>query len=113
MVFPAEFLNILNQVPDVPRPFKVFDADRVKKMMQLAMALLETSPNEITQRTVQYFIKICDAGAQPDPVPLLHWVGQRTPNDVDQLEQLDVSRCRPAARLLPQMRFTARLRRRR
>ena len=73
------------------------------------MMLIDTYPNEITERTVNYFLRICDAGAQPDPVPELHWVGQRSPNEFDGLEQLDVSKCRPAVRLLPQMRFVARL----
>ena len=108
-MWPAEFMNIITQVPDVPRPFKLFDADRIKKLMQLAMSLIETTPDESTARTVKYFVKICDSEAQPDALPMLHWVSQRTPNEYDALEMLDVSRCRPAERLLPQMRFQARL----
>lgn len=80
LVWPAAFMRIMNEVPHLPRPLKNFDSERIKKLMQLASALLDTNPVESTQRTVQYFMKISNTGAVPDPVPALRWVTQRVPH---------------------------------
>ena len=109
LVWPAAFMNILTEIPRVPRPLKVFDADRVKKLLQLAGILLDIAPTESTQRTIRYFIKLCDSNQEPDELPALRWISTRVPGEYDALEQLDLSNCRPAERLMPQMRFMARL----
>lgn len=108
-MWPAAFMNILTEIPRVPRPLKVFDADRVKKLLQLAGILLDIAPTESTQRTIRYFIKLCDSNQEPDELPALRWISTRVPGEYDALEQLDLSNCRPAERLMPQMRFMARL----
>lgn len=108
MVWPAAFMDILNEVPQVPRPFKMFDQDRKLKLMQLASTLLEVTPNESTQRTVKYLVKIC-SDLPPSMPPRLLWIGEKALNEFDELERLDV--CHSMQRLLPQMRFVARLQR--
>ena len=109
LVWPEAFMNILLEVPTVPRPFKMMDQERKLKLLALADTLLETVQDESTQRTVQYLLKLCTP-CEPDPLPTLNWVSERVPNEFDPLENL---RCRPAERLIPQMRFVARLARRR
>ncbi len=93
----------------IPRPLKQFDEDRRKKLLQLAFVLLDTAPQESTGRTVNYFLKLCDRDAVPDPVPQLLWIEERVSGDFDALDMLDTNNCRPMERLMPQMRFVARL----
>ena len=109
LVWPEAFMQILTEIPQVPRPLRFFDVDRMKKLMQLASLLLEVSPTESTQRTVTYFLSLCDTAAEPDQLPELRWISERVLDEHHALEQLDLSKCRPAVRLMPQMRFTARL----
>ena len=101
-------MDILNEVPQVPRPFKTFDQDRKLKLMQLASTLLEVTPNESTRRTVEYLVKIC-SDLPPSMPPRLIWIEERALNEFDELERLDA--CHSVQRLLPQMRFVARLQR--
>ena len=108
MVWPAAFMDILNEVPQVPRPFKIFDQDRKLKLMQLASTLLDVTPNESTQRTVAYLVKLC-SDSPPSIPPRLVWIEEKARNEFDELERLDM--CHSMQRLLPQMRFVARLQR--
>lgn len=105
-------MDLLGEIPDVPRPFRMFDMDRRMKLLQLAQMLLETNQFEATQRTVEYLIKITDVTALPAGVPFLPWPSSRTISDLDRLSMFDPNSCHPAHRLLPQMRFRARIARR-
>ena len=102
-------MDLLGEIPQVPRPFRSFDAERRLKLLQLARVILESNPCEATQRTVQYLMKITDPTAVPEGVPNLPWHSSRTFGDMDALLMFDPNRAHPAHRLLPQMRFRARL----
>lgn len=112
VVFPEAFLERLGRIPVVPRPMKVFDTDWRKKLLDLASFLVATNPVESTERTVKFLILIAGTDHVPDPVPFLEWQSTRFRSDVDLLSEFDPNHCKPIQRLLPQMRFTARLHRR-
>ena len=97
----------------VSRPLKVFDSDRRKKMLDLAKFLLETNPVESTERTVRFLVKLAGTNPLPDPVPSLQWQSRKFRSDMDILADWDPNHCRSLQHILPQMRFAARLGRRR
>ena len=112
VIFPHCFLGLLGAIPMVPRSLKVFDEDRRKKLLDLATFLMESDPVESTERTVKFLLKMCDRHAVPDPVSTLPWQSTRVRSDIDLLQAFDPNHCKPMQRLLPQMRFNARLHRR-
>lgn len=103
-------MDLLGEIPQVPRPFRLFDTERRLKLLQLARVILDSNPFEATQRTVEYLMKITDTDAVPEGVPNLPWHSSRTFGDLDALSMFDPNRSHhPAHQLLPQMRFRARL----
>lgn len=113
MVFPEAFMALVGDLPQIPRDLKSFDADRTKKLLSLAQKLLEGLPVESTARSVEYLMRITRRDIPLDPVPPLDWVCQHNPAEFDELCRLDPARLKPITRLVPQMRFVARLQRRR
>lgn len=112
MVFPECFVGILGAVLQVPRPLKEFDQERTKKLLSLAQLLLETQPVQSTARSVQYLMRICQRNPELEPVPPLAWLCSHSPSGFDALVTLDPTHLAPITRLIPQMRFSAHLRRR-
>ena len=93
----------------MPRALKTFDTVRVQKLMQLADLLLSSQPTESTERTVKYLIKLSLAQPQPDPVPPLGRIAAPREDDFTALQNLDPANMPVLFKLVPQMRFVARL----
>ena len=108
LVFPECFMDLLGAVPNVPRPFRNFDRERCTRLWQLGHLLLDTDQSEATRRTVHYLIKIT-SGEHPPPVPRLEFLEERVFGDMDALAMFDPNSTHPGQRLIPQMRFRARL----
>ena len=112
LIFPECFMRLMGDIPQIARPLKVFDSDRVKKLLSLAQLLLETQPSEGTARSVQFLMRISEQNPHVEPVPPLRWLCLHTPTEFDALVTLDPQHLAPITRLIPQMRFSAHLRRR-
>lgn len=106
-------MRMLGAFPETPRPLRAFDQDRVKKLLALAQILLDTQATESTEKSVEYLLRICQTNPPLKPVPQLPWLSVRTPSDFDRLVDLDPTHLAPIQRLMPQMRFSANLGRRR
>ena len=111
LVFPTQFMERLGSVPQVPRPWKLFDTDRRQKLLQLATLLLKMNANESTGRTVRYLLDLCNPAAQPPSVPAFPWISSRDRGEFDALIDLDMGGL-AMGRMIPQMQFVARLSRR-
>jgi hypothetical protein len=109
LVWPAAFMNILTEIPRVPRPLKVFDADRVKKTLTVGRDFAGHCSNWEHPTNNSVFHQTLWFKSRTYELPALRWISTRVPGEYDALEQLDLSNCRPAERLMPQMRFMARL----
>ena len=107
LVFPSSFMRILGDFPKEPRPLKVFDKDRRKKLLALANVLLGQDSYASTARTVEYLLRLCQQDVQQGPLAELRWLGERCSDEFSALINLDV-RSKPVAAVIPQMRFTAR-----
>ena len=112
LVFPAEYMELLGDVPQVPRPLKTFDTDRRKKLVLLANLILSNENTESAARTVRYLLDLTTPNPVPDPVPPLRWLSTRSHGEFDALINLDVGGS-AVGRIIPQMQFTARMNRRR
>ena len=108
LVFPECFMELLGGVSNVPRPFRNFDTERCTKLLQLANLLLDIDQSEATRRTVNYLIRIT-SDERPAAVPRLPWLEERVFGDIDALAMFDPNSTHPGQRLIPQMRFRARL----
>lgn len=106
-------MALMGDIPMIPRPLKVFDADRRKKLLDLANFLLQGQPVESTERTVRFLVRMANVSHTSEPVPVLDWLSNKVRTDFDVLADWDPNHCAPMQRLLPQMRFTARLQRNR
>lgn len=113
LVFPFEFHALLGEIPRTPRPLKVFDSERRKKLLQLADLLLKTEATASTERSVNYLLALSDARASPEALPALPWVSARTHSDCHDLITLNLGKQPVLDKILPQMRFQARMNRRR
>ena len=106
-------MNILGPIPNRPRPLRVFDAERRKKLLSLAHFLLNNNPVESTERTVKFLLTLAQADQHSEEVPHLPWLSTVHRSDFDLLSDWDPNQCKAVRQLLPQMRFAARLARRR
>lgn len=109
LVFPETFMRYLTNIPLVPRPLKLLDLDRCKKLLQLAQVLLQVNPTVSSERTATYLVELTNQNPEVDPLPELHWISTRDPSDFDALAAFEVNRSKPIQALMPQMRFSARL----
>ena len=103
---PVQCMERLGPIPPV-RPFRQFDWERRRKLLALAKMLVESTVYESTQRTVDWLISLCE-DRDPEPVQNLDWLEQRMNDDFDALSNLDIG-SRSMTKLVPQMRFTARM----
>lgn len=108
-MFPETFMRYLTNIPLVPRPLKLLDLDRCKKLLQLAQVLLQVDPTVSSERTATYLVELTNQNPEVDPLPELHWISTRDPSDFDALAAFEVNRSKPIQALMPQMRFSARL----
>lgn len=106
-MFPSTFMRILGDFPKEPRPLKVFDKDRRKKLLALANVLLTQDSYASTARAAQYLLSLCKQDVQQGPLTELRWLGERCCDEFHALVNLDVH-SKPVAAVIPQMRFTAR-----
>lgn len=109
MIFPESFMGLMGNIPSTPRPLKVLDSDRRKKLLDLASFLLQGTAVESTERTVRFLVMLAQTSHEPDPVPFLQWQSTRTQSDMDMLAQRDPNHCKTLQRIVPQMRFAARI----
>lgn len=105
-------MGLMGDIPSTPRPLKVLDHDRRKKLLDLASFLLQGNPVQSTERTVRFLVMLAQARHVPDPVPVLSWQSTRTNSDMDILAHWDPNHCKTLQRIVPQMRFAARIGRR-
>lgn len=113
VVFPYNFMPLVGPIPTDARPLKVFEEDRRKKLLALADYLLRNNPVESTYRTVKFLLKIASREHEAEELPELPWISSPARSDLDRLSEFDVNSCPAFRRLLPQMRFSARLARNR
>ena len=106
LVMPVQCMERLGPIPGA-RDLRQLDWERRRKLLALAQLLVEATVYESTQRTVDWLISLCE-DRDPEPVPYLDWLEQRTNDDFDALSKLDIG-SRSMTKLVPQMRFTARM----
>ena len=103
---PVQCMERLGPIP-CARPLRQFDWERRRKLLALAQLLVESTAYESTERTVDWLISLCQDG-DPEPAPDLEWLEHRMNDDFDALSNLDIG-SRSMTKLVPQMRFTARM----
>lgn len=106
LILPVHWMRFLEDVPGA-RPLRALDRDRRKKLLQLAEFVAQSNVYESAERTVDYLLSLC-RDADPDPVPDLPWLATRSNDEFEALWALDVGST-AMMKLIPQMRFTARM----